>query len=86
MIEHSIPPFNDARMPPFWRLDVRLEKEWRFGSRGRVSFVVEGMNVTANREPLNTACTSGGVFGVSDCKVTYFGPVTIPSIGVEASY
>ncbi|XXY47451.1 TonB-dependent receptor plug domain-containing protein [Sorangium sp. So ce269] len=56
------------RDPPFYRLDARLERRWSIGERGWLSAVLEGVNVTANKEVI------GG---------TEIGPVTIPSIGVE---
>ncbi|WP_437309448.1 TonB-dependent receptor domain-containing protein [Sorangium sp. So ce388] len=56
------------RDPPFYRLDARVERRWSIGKRGWLSAVLEGVNVTANKEVI------GG---------TEIGPVTIPSIGVE---
>lgn len=75
-------------MPPFWRIDLRLEKEWKLGERGRIAFVIEGLNVTVNRESLNTSCPSGsGPIPVPrDCTVQTFAPIAIPSVGVEGSY
>lgn len=66
-----IDPSQPERDPPYYRFDFRVEKRWRFGDRGFVSFVVEMLNATLNTETL-----SGREIG----------PVTIPSIGVEGGY
>ncbi|CAN5531464.1 hypothetical protein BH09MYX1_BH09MYX1_21160 [soil metagenome] len=82
-----VPPYNTDRLPPFWRIDLRLAKQWRLGERGRVSFVVEGLNVTFNREAIAADCNEAGDALLKKCDhYTYLGPVAIPSIGVEASY
>ncbi|WP_437574781.1 TonB-dependent receptor domain-containing protein [Sorangium sp. So ce887] len=59
------------RDPPFYRLDARVERRWSIGKRGWISAVLEGLNVTANKEVI------GG---------EPIGPVTIPSIGVEGGF
>jgi TonB family protein len=59
------------RNPPFWRIDVRLEKRWQLKKTWWISFVAECMNVTLNKETFNT---------------TEIGPVTIPSVGVEGGF
>ncbi len=65
------PTLSPERTPPFWRIDLRLEKKWRLGRRGWISFVAEFLNATLNKETIGT---------------TRIGPVSIPSIGVEAGY
>ena len=59
------------RNPPFYRVDVRLEKRWSFGDARWISFVAECMNVTLSKE----------TFGNQE-----IGPITIPSIGVEGGF
>lgn len=85
-----IPPYNVDRLPPFWRIDLRVEKQWKLGERGRISFVVEGLNMTFNREAFAATCPSNGgnpLQLVQNCdEIQYLGPVAIPSIGVEANY
>jgi len=84
-----IPPYNVDRLPPFWRIDLRVEKQWKLGERGRISFVVEGLNMTFNREAFAAGCPRNGNPNqlVQNCdEIQYLGPVAIPSIGVEASY
>ncbi len=58
-----------SRDPAFYRIDFRVEKKWRVTETGWISFVVEMLNTTLNTETL------GG---------SEVGPVTIPSLGVEA--
>jgi len=82
-----VPPFNSERLPTFYRLDVRLEKRWRAFGNGYVAFVVEGMNVTLSKEAIAAQCNSDGTLfplKYDTCKPEYIGPVTVPSIGVEA--
>src|SRR5208283_545767 len=55
--ETPVPPFNTERLPGFWRLDLRLEKSWDVGRSGRVAFVVEGLNVTLNKEVVDLNCS-----------------------------
>ncbi len=56
------------RNPAFYRVDIRLEKRWLFGAQRYLAFVAEFMNVTGSTE----------TFGDS-----VFGPVVIPSLGLE---
>jgi hypothetical protein len=62
---------HPERDPPFYRLDVRLEKRWTLGESTWISFVLEVLNATLQKE----------TFGESQV-----GPVTIPSIGLEAGF
>jgi hypothetical protein len=59
-----------GRYPAFFRLDVRFEKRWKLGKTGWIAFVVDFLNATLSKE-----VWPGG---------DRVGPVTIPSIGVEA--
>lgn len=65
------PSSNPDRDPPFYRIDVRLEKRWQLTARAYISFVAEVMNVTLSKE----------TFGSNE-----IGPITIPSIGVEGGF
>jgi hypothetical protein len=65
------PSPHPERDPPFYRLDVRLEKRWQLGERSWISLVLEVLNTTLQKE----------TFG--DTRI---GPVTIPSIGLEAGF
>jgi hypothetical protein len=59
------------RGPGFYRVDVRLEKRWRLGENGTISFVAEMLNATLHKEVV-----SGEPIG----------PVSIPSVGAEAFF
>jgi hypothetical protein len=69
-----IPPSriaNPPRDPVFYRVDLRLEKRWVYSSKRWLSFVAEVMNATLHKEVL---------LGET------IGPVTIPSVGIEAGF
>jgi TonB family protein len=77
-------PNIDGRLPAerrgrgFFRLDLRFEKRWPIGGAGRwVSAVAEVMNTTLTREVLETTCD------MIRCEENIYGPITIPSVGVE---
>jgi hypothetical protein len=59
------------RDPPFYRLDLRIEKRWVYSPTFYLSFVAEIMNATLHKEK---------ILGST------IGPVTIPSIGVEVGF
>jgi hypothetical protein len=69
-----------TRLPPFFRVDLRLEKRWQLGARTWISFVAEWMNATLSKEAVSTTCTLQG------CQTQTVGPVTIPSLGVEGGF
>jgi TonB family protein len=89
-----VPPYNGYRGPPFYRLDVRLEKRWKLGKTGSLAFVLEGQNVTLSKEtsPEGLKCFSsmigpqGGTDVTNQCSEGTLGPLTIPSVGVEAVF
>jgi hypothetical protein len=85
-----VPPYNNHRGPWFFRLDLRLEKRWSLGKDRSIALVFEGLNVTLNREvsPLGLQCigTMTGQGGTTQCTQGRLGPLTIPSIGVEAFF
>ena len=65
------PAEHPARDPAFYRVDARLEKRWLLSRKAWISFVLEGLKVTLSKE----------TFGSRQ-----IGPVTIPSIGLEAGF
>jgi TonB family protein len=86
-----VPPYNAYRNPAFYRVDFRLEKRWQLGEKSSIAFVVEGQNVTLSKEvtSLGQDCESkGGPDGraTTECKPSSIGPLTIPSVGVEAFF
>lgn len=66
-----------GRLPPFFRVDLRLEKRWTFAKGRWLSVVAEWMNATLSKEAIATQCTLQG------CESQTIGPVTIPSLGLE---
>ena len=62
-------------------MDLRLEKRWRLGESGYWAFVVEVLNATLSKEPVDLNCDETG-----KCRAQEIGPVTIPRIGVEAFF
>ena len=83
-------PYNAYRDPPFYRVDVRLEKRWSLGKSGYFAFIAEVQNVTLSKEvtPFGLSCqgaqTAQG--GTTQCSHSSIGPLTLPSVGVEASF
>jgi TonB family protein len=71
---------SSSRLPTFTRLDLRIEKRWAFRKAGYISFVIEALNATGTRDVVGRSC--GGPRG---CRDRYFGPVIVPSIGVEGA-
>jgi hypothetical protein len=85
-----VPPYNVHRDPPFVRLDVRLEKRWAIGDRGSMAFVVEGQNVTLSKEANTLGMDCRGTLTeeryTTECQRGTVGPITLPSVGVEAFF
>jgi hypothetical protein len=85
-----IPPYNGHRGPSFFRVDVRLERRWSLGKDRSIDLVIEGLNVTLSREasPLALDCigTMTDQGGTTQCTHGQLGPLTIPSVGVEAFF
>ncbi len=85
------PPYNNQRTSPFYRVDVRLEKRWRFLKDGYIAFIAEVQNVTLSKEETSygmdcTGTQTGAGSGTTQCKPSTIGPLTLPSLGVEASF
>jgi hypothetical protein len=71
---------NPPRSPPFYRIDWRLEKRWPFDGQRYISLVFEFFNTTLSREVMRSSCAAYA------CKNEVFGPVSVPSIGVESMF
>lgn len=72
---------SPPRSPWYVRLDWRIEKRWRLGRSGAWwAVIAEVLNTTLARETLDQSCYAYG------CTAEAIGPVTIPSLGVEASF
>jgi hypothetical protein len=78
----------DSRADPFFRVDVRVEKRWN-ALGGTMAIVFEWLNALLAKESIGTTCsgtvTPGGGFA-SQCQPMQIGPITFPSIGLEASW
>jgi TonB family protein len=87
-----VPPYNDQRTPPFYRVDVRLEKRWPFANDGYIAFIAEVQNVTLRKEvtPFGMDCrgtqTGPSQDMTTQCTPSSVGPITLPSVGIEASF
>lgn len=69
------------RAPWYYRIDWRLEKRWLLGDEGAwLAAIAEVVNTTLNRETVTSSCYAFG------CENNTIGPVTIPSLGLEASF
>jgi hypothetical protein len=71
---------SSTRLPPFFKLDLRLEKRWQLSPRAYLSFIAEWMNATLSKEAISTTCTLQG------CETRTIGPITIPSLGIEGGF
>jgi hypothetical protein len=84
-----VAPYNGERMPPFYRVDLRLEKRWRLSRGGTIALVFEGMNVTLEKEVLGVHCDPSlgqSSNGLDRCTFQTLGPVSVPSVGVEGFF
>jgi hypothetical protein len=87
--DFALPPLNDQRFPPFYRVDVRLEKRWSLGRERSVAFVAEVQNVTLSKEARAYDCSARQIGSAPlsmTCSVRELGPITLPSIGLEAFF
>lgn len=80
-----------SRAPEFVRIDGRIEKRWRVGSRGYIAAVFEALNATLSTETTGYQCgTQLALPGVTrdppPCVARVFGPVTVPSLGIEGGF
>ncbi|MEO8180162.1 MAG: TonB-dependent receptor [Deltaproteobacteria bacterium] len=71
--------FDRSRAPPFFRIDLRLEKRFLLAGGAYWSVVAELMNATLSREVLRRPCEP-------TCKNTYVGPIFLPSLGVSGQF
>ncbi len=76
---------NALRRSAYHRLDLRFEKRWVIADIAWISLILEGFNVTLQRETVDFDCRVAEVLGSSsglDCGGQELGPISIPSIGV----
>jgi len=70
---------SEQRGAPYFRLDLRFEKRWRFGPYTYLAVIGEVLNATSTREAIRLDC---GTL----CVERFAGPVILPSVGVEAGF
>lgn len=84
------PPYNSLRTAPFYRVDLRLEKRWSFLRNGYIAFIAEVQNVTLSKEQTSYGMSCVGSVNnttqTTQCQPSTVGPITIPSVGIEASF
>jgi hypothetical protein len=78
----------DARGPPFFRVDLRVEKQWR-ALGGNLSLVFEWLNALLAKESFTASCAPVLIENnvpSGQCGPTPIGPITFPSIGLEGAW
>jgi TonB family protein len=68
-------------LPPFWRLDMRLEKRWEFAGGRWLAGTLECFNTLDKAEPTGDTYTPG-----SGLTVTYQSPIILPTVGAEGGF
>ncbi len=70
------------RLPPFYRIDARVDKTWSLGGSRWISAVAEFFDVTLSKESIDFRCQLVN----ERCDAQQIGPVALPSIGVEGGF
>jgi hypothetical protein len=68
------------RTRPFFRMDARLSKRWRLGDTTWAGVVFDVQNATLARETFDVQCD------LERCTSRTIGPLTIPTIALEAGF
>ncbi len=68
-------------VPPFYRVDFRIEKRWLFASGRWLAATIECFNATDNAQPTATTYTPQQGLVVSSSSA-----IVLPSVGVEAGF
>jgi len=75
-----VPSEHPDRTRPFYRLDARVSKRWKVGSRGYLELALDLQNATLSKEVFDVSCTAKG------CTPRTIGPLTIPGLALEAGF
>jgi hypothetical protein len=75
-----LPSEHPDRTRPFYRLDIRVSKRWKVGKRGYLELALDLQNATLSKEVFDVSCTDKG------CTPRAIGPLTIPSLTLEAGF
>jgi hypothetical protein len=68
-------------LPPFWRLDARLEKRWSFPGGQWITGALECFNVLDVAEPIGDEVGPGGAIVVRNQS-----PIILPTVAVEGGF
>ncbi|HEY3234425.1 MAG TPA: hypothetical protein VGJ84_06895 [Polyangiaceae bacterium] len=71
---------GERRGPAFFRIDLKIVKHWRLATHAFWGVSAELINATFSKEVIRLECNPGG------CNEGEVGPITIPSVGVEAAF
>jgi hypothetical protein len=74
------PSEHPPRVRPFYRLDVRVSKRWKLGSRSYIGLALDMLNATLSKEVFDVTCSDSG------CIPRTIGPITIPTLALEAGF
>jgi len=77
-----------GRLPPFYRLDWRIEKRFDIGETGYITLIAELLNGFFASEVIGQDCQTKlhGSTPYLRCDPNVIGPVSIPSLGVEGGF
>lgn len=78
-----------ARLPPFYRLDIRLDKAWKVGTAAELIAHLEIQNFTLSREVFRWSYATPAEKSPTaqlDKQPMGLPPVVVPSLGVELRY
>ncbi len=75
-----LPSEHPDRTKPFYRLDVRVSKRWKVGAHGYLELALDLQNATLSKEVFDVSCNDNG------CTPRSIGPLTIPSLTLEAGF
>jgi hypothetical protein len=73
--------YPQHRLPQFYRLDLRGEKQWQFGDR-YLTATIEFFNATLSEDSIEFQCTLAD----NTCRAIQIGPITLPSVGIEGNF
>jgi len=71
---------DPERTNPFFRMDARLSKRWVLGQTSYVGIVFDMQNATLARETFDVTCDD------ERCTPRKIGPITIPTLALEAGF
>ena len=74
---------NDERLPPFYRLDIRVDKKWTFDTWW-FALYFEFINLTFTAEPFEYNCTADE--DGPHCGVQEIPYIVIPTLGFKGVY